>query len=203
MLRDGKRYWLYYDQIGSLKAVVGDAERIVKALHYDAFGTLLADSNPGFTVPLGYGGLPDRHTGLIRFGLRDYDPDVARWTAKDPIGYAGGDNDLYGYCLDDPINGVDPEGLASWREFVDGPGGRIVKQGLLRGATTAALGATGGAFFAGLGALPGGVAGGLIGFPLGLLEGVVKEAVFKGEEPVTDTFEQRKELGDTEFKFKK
>ena len=55
-------------------------------------------------------GLPDRHTGLIRFGLRDYDPDVGRWTAKDPIGYAGGDNDLYGYCLDDPINGVDPEG---------------------------------------------------------------------------------------------
>ena len=115
MLRDGKRYWLYYDQIGSLKAVeevVDDADRIVKALHYDAFGTLLADSNPGFTVPLGYGGgLPDRHTGLVRFGLRDYDPDVGRWTAKDPIGYAGGDNDLYGYCLDDPINGVDPEGL--------------------------------------------------------------------------------------------
>ena len=92
--------------------VVDDEDRIVKALHYDAFGTLLADSNPGFTVPLGYGGgLPDRHTGLVRFGLRDYDPDVGRWTAKDPIGYAGGDNDLYGYCLDDPINGVDPEGL--------------------------------------------------------------------------------------------
>ena len=115
MLRDGRRYWLNYDQIGSLKAVVGvvdDEDRIVKALHSDAFGTLLADSNPDFTVPLGYGGgLPDRHTGLVRFGLRDYDPDVGRWTAKDPIGYAGGDNDLYGYCLDDPINGVDPEGL--------------------------------------------------------------------------------------------
>ena len=77
-------------------------------------GLLCSDSNPGFTVPLGYGGgLPDRHTGLIRFGFRDYDPDVGRWTAKDPIGYAGGDNDLYGYCLDDPINGVDPRGLAA------------------------------------------------------------------------------------------
>ena len=49
----------------------------------------------------------------MRFGLRDYDPDIGRWTPKDPIGYAGGDNDLYGYCLDDPINGVDPEGLTS------------------------------------------------------------------------------------------
>ena len=75
-------------------------------------GLLCSDSNPDFTVPLGYGGgLPDRHIGLIRFGFRDDDPDVGRWTAKDPIGYAGGDNDLYGYCLDDPINGVDPEGL--------------------------------------------------------------------------------------------
>ena len=124
MLRDGRRYWLYYDQIGSLKAVVevvDDEDRIMKALHYDAFGTLLADSNPDFTVPLGYGGgLPDRHTGLVRFGFRDYDPDVGRWTAKDPIGYAGGDNDLYGYCLDDPINGVDPEGLET-----DGFGGYV------------------------------------------------------------------------------
>jgi hypothetical protein len=32
-------------------------------------------------------------------------------TAKDPIGFAGGDTDLYGYCLNDPVNWVDPEGL--------------------------------------------------------------------------------------------
>jgi uncharacterized protein RhaS with RHS repeats len=36
---------------------------------------------------------------------------VGRFITKDPIGYAGGDSDLYGYCLDDPVNGVDPEGL--------------------------------------------------------------------------------------------
>jgi hypothetical protein len=30
---------------------------------------------------------------------------------KDPIGFAGGDVDLYGYCLNDPVNLIDPPGL--------------------------------------------------------------------------------------------
>ncbi|MFZ2922373.1 MAG: RHS repeat-associated core domain-containing protein, partial [Desulfosalsimonadaceae bacterium] len=50
-------------------------------------------------------------TGLVRFGFRDYDPETGRWTAKDPIGFGGGDTDLYGYCLNDPMNWVDPWGL--------------------------------------------------------------------------------------------
>ncbi|SOB59839.1 protein of unknown function [Pseudodesulfovibrio profundus] len=53
----------------------------------------------------------DPDTGFVRFGWRDYDPDTGRWTAQDPIGDAGGDNDWYGYCLDDPVNGIDPLGL--------------------------------------------------------------------------------------------
>ena len=63
-------------------------------------------------MPFGFaGGLHDRDTGLVRFGYRDYDPDIGRWTAKDPILFAGGDTDLFGYCLNDPINYVDPFGL--------------------------------------------------------------------------------------------
>jgi hypothetical protein len=30
----------------------------------------------------------DIHTGLVRFGFRDYDSQIGRWTAKDPIGSA-------------------------------------------------------------------------------------------------------------------
>ena len=48
-----------------------------------------------------------------RFGYRDYDPDVGRWTAKDPILFAGGDTDLYRYVLNDPVKLVDPLGLSS------------------------------------------------------------------------------------------
>jgi len=55
--------------------------------------------------------LHDRDTGLVRFGYRDYDPDLGRWTAKDPILFAGGDTDLYGYCLNDPVNLIDQWGL--------------------------------------------------------------------------------------------
>jgi RHS repeat-associated protein len=59
--------------------------------------------------------LHDRDTGLVRFGFRDFDTDIGRWTAKDPILFAGGDTDLYGYCLNDPVNLLDPFGL----EFSD------------------------------------------------------------------------------------
>jgi RHS repeat-associated protein len=64
-------------------------------------------------MPFGFaGGLHDRDTGLVRFGYRDYDPEVGRWTAKDPIGFDGGDADLYGYVLNDPLNMTDHFGLA-------------------------------------------------------------------------------------------
>ncbi len=63
-------------------------------------------------MPFGFaGGLHDKDTGLVRFGYRDYDPDTGRWTVKDPILFAGGDTDLYGYCLNNPINFSDPFGL--------------------------------------------------------------------------------------------
>ena len=56
-------------------------------------------------------GLTDPDTGLARFGWRDYDPAVGRFTAPDPLGDTGGDHDLYDYCVDDPVGSVDPAGL--------------------------------------------------------------------------------------------
>jgi RHS repeat-associated protein len=85
---------------------------VVKAIDYDTFGNIITDTDPAFDIPFGFaGGLHDRDTKLVRFGCRDYDPDIGRWTAKDPIFFNGGDTDLYGYCLNDPVNLVDPEGL--------------------------------------------------------------------------------------------
>jgi len=34
---------------------------------------------------------------LVHFGSRDYDPQVGRWTTKDPIGFASEDTNLYAY----------------------------------------------------------------------------------------------------------
>jgi RHS repeat-associated protein len=100
MTRGGSRYFLAYDQVGSLNAVADSNGFVIKKIEYDSFGNLISDSDPGFEVPLGFaGGLHDRDTSLVRFGYRDYDPETGRWTAKDPIGFAGGDTDLYGYVL--------------------------------------------------------------------------------------------------------
>jgi RHS repeat-associated protein len=55
--------------------------------------------------------LYDPDTGLVRFGARDYDAQVGRWLAKDPIGFGGGQSNLYGYVANDPVNLVDPSGL--------------------------------------------------------------------------------------------
>jgi RHS repeat-associated protein len=49
-------------------------------------------------------------TKLVRFGARDYDPHIGRWTAKDPILFAGDGPNLYVYVLNDPVNFVDSNG---------------------------------------------------------------------------------------------
>jgi len=116
MNAEGVTYYLTYDQVGSLRVVADGAGNVVKRIDYDSFGNIIDDTNVAFDAPFGFaGGLHDKDTGLVRFGYRDYDPDIGRWTAKDPILFAGGDTDLYGYVLNDPINLIDPLGLEMYR----------------------------------------------------------------------------------------
>jgi len=119
MTKNGTTYFLTYDQVGSLRTVADALGVVVKQIDYDSFGNVINDTNSAMKVPFGFaGGLHDRDTGLVRFGYRDYDPDTGRWTAKDPIGFGGGDTDLYGYCVNDPVNFADPWGLETgiWTE---------------------------------------------------------------------------------------
>jgi RHS repeat-associated protein len=106
---------------------------IAQRIDYTPFGKVEVDTNPGFQ-PFGFaGGLYDHETGLVRFGARDYDPQVGRWTAKDPILFAGGDTNLYGYVLNDPVNLIDPSGTVSpdtaWH-YYRSPGAREVERSL-------------------------------------------------------------------------
>ncbi|RLA58901.1 MAG: hypothetical protein DRQ78_11290 [Epsilonproteobacteria bacterium] len=116
MTQGSIKYYLHYDQVGSLRAISDNSHNIIKEISYDTYGNVLTDSNEAFTVPFGFaGGLYDTDTKLTRFGYRDYDAYTGKWTAKDPIGFAGGDSNLYGYVLGDPVDFVDPSGLF-WKE---------------------------------------------------------------------------------------
>jgi RHS repeat-associated protein len=102
------------DHLGSPRIVVNvSTGEIAQKMDYDTLGNVIEDSNPGFQ-PFGFaGGLYDPDTDLVRFGARDYDPETGRWTAKDPVLFAGGSTNLYVYANDDPVNLVDPDGRQS------------------------------------------------------------------------------------------
>jgi RHS repeat-associated protein len=72
------------------------------------------------------GGFFDHLTGLTRFGARDYDPEIGRWIAKDPVLFDGGQANLYVYVGNDPVNWFDPSGLEPCRSFSDRFGDRFL-----------------------------------------------------------------------------
>src|SRR5947208_16036354 len=119
MIKAGVTYRIVSDHLGSPRLVIDtNTGTIVQRMDYDEFGNITTDTNPGFQ-PFGFaGGLYDQHTGLTRFGVRDYDANVGRWTVKDVIKFAGSDTNLYGYTLNDPANFIDPFGLDGIDNFV-------------------------------------------------------------------------------------
>jgi RHS repeat-associated protein len=114
MIRGGIKYKLVKDNLGSVLAVVNTANGVIaQQLTYSTYGQVLTDSNPGFQ-PFGFaGGLYDSDTKLVRFGAREYNGTIGRWMTKDPILFNGGDTNLYGYVLQDPVNYWDPTGYIS------------------------------------------------------------------------------------------
>ena len=111
-----KAYRVVTDHLGSVRLVVdaGTGE-VVQRIGYGPWGEVLEDTNPGFQ-PFGFaGGIYDSDTGLVRFGARDYDAEVGRWTAVDPMLFSDIAVNLYAYSIGDPINFVDNEGAAPRR----------------------------------------------------------------------------------------
>jgi RHS repeat-associated protein len=117
-------YRIVTDHLGSVVLAVDVSNgAIVERKSYDAWGALEVDTQPG-TQPFGFGGgLEDPGTGLVRFGARDYDPQVGRWSARDPIGFAGGQTNLFAYVRNDPVKKLDPVGLDVYLGLYQGPGG--------------------------------------------------------------------------------
>jgi RHS repeat-associated protein len=104
------------------------------------------------------GGFYDGQTGLTKFGARYYDPDLGRFTQRDPSG-----KDLpYAYAGCDPVNNTDPTGLDTCSQLT----AAATVLGLVAAgfgvvavlATGTIVGVPAGTFFGGLAAITGFVA---------------------------------------------
>jgi len=112
-LTRGNNSWYYHaDGLGSIIALSNKYGIVIDKIDYDSFG----NRKPGIHLisqPYSYTGREwDKETGLYYYRARYYDPSVGRFIQKDPIGFDGGDVNLYGYVQNNPVNWVDPEGLA-------------------------------------------------------------------------------------------
>jgi RHS repeat-associated protein len=111
-VKGGISYRVVADDLGTPRLLVNSTTgAVVQRLDTDGWGQVTSDSSAGFQVFGFAGGIYDPDTGLVRFGARDYDPVVGRWTAKDPIRFEGGQANLYVYVFNDPVNNTDPTGL--------------------------------------------------------------------------------------------
>jgi len=54
----------------------------------------------------------DAETGLYYYRARYYSPDMRRFISEDPLRFAAGDVNFYAYVWNNPVNFIDPMGLA-------------------------------------------------------------------------------------------
>ena len=86
---------------------------------YDPYGRLIRETGPqAATCPFCYStNYRDPDLELYYYGYRWYDAAAMKWLTPDPIGERGGAN-LTAFCSADPINKVDPLGLATLEEVL-------------------------------------------------------------------------------------
>lgn len=96
---------------------------------YDPFGTAVAFGDPSSNASQ-YTGRENDQTGLYNYRNRYYSPALQRFISEDPIGFEGGDVNVYAYVANDPVNSADPMGLSLWRTIfrVFSQEGKLIKQ---------------------------------------------------------------------------
>ena len=97
------------DMLDSTLALADSSGALDTAYTYDPFGNVTV--NGADTNPYQFTGRENDGTGLYYYRARYYSPTFQRFIAQDPIGFAGGDPNIYAYVGNDAVNLLDPEGL--------------------------------------------------------------------------------------------
>jgi len=111
----GQVYTYHYNGIGSTVAMTDQDKNMVNKYYYTAFGIL---TNEEETIPQPFKyvaqyGIMYEPNGLYYMRARYYDAETGRFISEDPIGFGGGDVNLYAYVGNNPVNFVDPLGLTA------------------------------------------------------------------------------------------
>ena len=97
------------DALGSTVAMA-DTNGVIRGQYaYEPFGATTMTG--ALTNSYKFTGREDDGTGLYYYRARYYLPALGRFISEDPIGFAGGQIDLYGYVGNDPIRATDRSGL--------------------------------------------------------------------------------------------
>ena len=112
--------WSLADQLGSIRDIADANETtgitsIANHRRYDSTGKRISETNASVDLVFGYTGkLLDETTGLQNNLNRWLDPATGRRISQDPIGFGGGDANLYRYVGNRPTMATDPSGLKGW-----------------------------------------------------------------------------------------
>ncbi len=105
--------FLHTDHLGSVRRCTDSTGAQNGTCDYEPYGE--GQSSAGCTVPSNFrfaGMLWDSESNLNHTWFRQYDSAQGRWLSPDPV--AGGGNpqglNRYAYVINNPINGVDPDG---------------------------------------------------------------------------------------------
>jgi RHS repeat-associated protein len=113
---------LLSDGLGSTLALTDSIGTAQTQYTYDPFGS---SSQSGATSgnPSQYTGRENDETGFYYYRARYYSPALQRFISEDPLGFASGETNFYGYVGNNPANKVDPSGLddadREWEERVN------------------------------------------------------------------------------------
>jgi RHS repeat-associated protein len=120
-LRQGTPSYYEQDGLASVTSLSNSAGAVAQTYTYDNYGNVTASTGT-LVNPFQYTGREfDPETGLDYNRARYYNPATGRFISEDPLGFGGGNPNVYAYVGNNPTNFLDPFGLTNCVETILGP----------------------------------------------------------------------------------